>query len=169
MIEPHSAQLGASAWAAKVTWLLPTPRPRVPRVLRGLPLPFVPLPLTGAASERGASEEAPSPAWGVEVATAVVEKPTEAGFSAPPAPPLSGEAGPAVPAEPLPKLPALPIPPAAPRPKLSGCTEVSLAAERSTRPSVARSSAGRKREPSQRKMESMMDLAMGISGLLVKP
>ncbi len=42
MIEPQSAQLGASAWALKVTWL--RPMPRLPRVTRGLPLPF-PLPL----------------------------------------------------------------------------------------------------------------------------
>ena len=42
MIEPHSAQEGASAWDVKVTWALPMPR--LPRVTRGLPLPF-PLPL----------------------------------------------------------------------------------------------------------------------------
>ena len=61
--------------------------------------------------------------------------------------------GPAPTGEPLPKLPAPPVAPAGlPNPRFRGCTDVSAVTDRSTRPRVARSSAGRKREPSQRKM-----------------
>jgi hypothetical protein len=53
MIEPHSAQLGASAWEVNVTWALPMPRlPKVTRAAEplGFPLPLPlawPLPLSG--------------------------------------------------------------------------------------------------------------------------
>jgi hypothetical protein len=66
--------------------------------------------------------------------------------------PLGGEAGSATGDEPLPEVRALLIPPVPPRPRLSGCTDVSAIADRSTRPNVARSSAGRNFEPIQRKM-----------------
>ena len=39
MIEPHSAQLGASSWILNATFVVPSDRVTVP----GLPLPFVPV------------------------------------------------------------------------------------------------------------------------------
>jgi hypothetical protein len=105
----------------------------------------------GAAVERGVSEE-DSLAGGVEAATAVdVDEP------ALPASSLSDEACPAAScgAEApltLPEFPALPVPPVDPNPRVRGCTEDSPADDRSTKPSVARSSGGRNLEPSQRKM-----------------
>src|SRR5664280_386783 len=138
MIEPHSAQLGASAWALKVTW--PRPMPRLLRVLR-VPLLFpLPLPLVGAAEAEG-----PSLA-GVVDGAASVGAATAVGA-------LGGEAGVATLGEPLPVVPAPPVAPAGlPNPRFRGWTEDSAVTDRSTRPRVARSSAGRKREPSQRKM-----------------
>jgi hypothetical protein len=46
MIEPHSAQEGASAWDVKVTWALPIPKlPSMARVAAA-PFPLLfPLPL----------------------------------------------------------------------------------------------------------------------------
>src|SRR5664279_408287 len=146
MIEPQSAQEGASAWEVNVTW--PRPMPRLLRVLRVPALLPFPLPLVGAAEAEG-----PSLAGGVEgatslgAATAVVES-TPAALTL-----LGGEAGAAVPDGPLPKLPAPPVAPAGlPNPRFRGWTEDSAVTDRSTRPRVARSSAGRKRELSQRKM-----------------
>ena len=76
MIEPHSAQLGASAWLVNVTWALPMPRlPNVTRAAEPLPLDLaapLPLPLMGVVSERGVSEESPSLAGG-GVAVAVID------------------------------------------------------------------------------------------------
>lgn len=164
MIEPQSAQDGASAWALKVTWALPMPsapsaaRMPFPLVLP-LPLPLL-LPEAGEAEERGASPG--RSLAGVEVAVAVGGVPLEAGEEAageeapvsdePALSPLSGEAGPAAGESALPEVPAPPAPPVPLRPRVSGCTEDSAAADRSTNPSVARSSGGRNREPSQRKM-----------------
>src|SRR5450759_774748 len=149
MIEPQSAQEGASAWEVKVTWALPMPR--LPRVLRTpvAPLPAdlaLPLPLLA-----GVVEGEPVPG----AATAVAgEEAAPRGAPDEPAPPLNGEACPAAPDEALPEVPAPPEPaaPEPPSPRVSGRTEDSAVADRSTRPSVARSSGGRKREPSQRKM-----------------
>ncbi len=129
MIEPQSAQLGASAWEVKVTWALPMPR--LPRVTRGVPFD---IPLVGAEA-------------GEEAAGAVAPVSNE-----PAVPPLSGEAGPAAGNEPLPEVPALPAPAEPPNPRLSGCTDDSEVDDRSIKPRLARSSAGRKREPIQRKM-----------------
>src|SRR5664280_3361457 len=140
MIEPQSAQEGASAWEVNVTW--PRPRPRLPRVLRvplvfPLPLPF---PLAGVADATG-----PSLAGVVDGATSLGAA-TAVGA-------LGAEAGPAAISEPLPELPAPPVAPdGLPNPRFRGWTEDSAVTDRSTRPSVARSCAGRKREPSQRKM-----------------
>ena len=110
MIEPHSAQLGASAWAANVTW--PLPIPRLPRVVRGLPLvplPFPlplawPLPLSGVAPERGVA--GPSLAGGVDFA--------DSSGAATAVTPLGGEAGCAASEGPLPEVPALLAPEAPP-------------------------------------------------------
>ena len=57
MIEPHSAQLGASAWEVNVTWALPMPRfPSVTRAAEPLPLVLVPLPLAWPLPLSGAAE-----------------------------------------------------------------------------------------------------------------
>ncbi len=136
MIEPHSAQEGASAWEVKVTW--PRPMPRLPSVLR-VPL-LLPLPLTSAADAIGRSLAGGG--VGVEASGAATAVGT-----------LGGEACPATPGEPLPEVPAPPETPAGlPNPRFRGWIEDSAVTDRSTRPSVARSSGGRKREPSQRKM-----------------
>src|ERR1035437_1062700 len=145
MIEPHSAQEGASAWDVKVTWALSMPKlPSIARVAAA-PFPLLfPLPLvcTGMAVARVS----------VELSLAGGGVGETASGAATAVAPLGGEAGLAAGELPLPELPALPAPAEPPRPKLSGCTEDSPADDRSTRPRVARSSGGRKREPSQRKM-----------------
>src|ERR1035437_8037442 len=137
MIEPHSAQLGASAWALKVTWA--RPMPRLPSVLRVPAL--LPFPLPGAADAIGRSL-----AGGVAGATSLGAA-TAIGA-------LGAEACPAAIGEPLPRLPAPPelAAPEPPNPMFRGWIEDSAVTDRSTRPRVARSSGGRKREPSQRKM-----------------
>ena len=60
MIEPQSAQEGASAWDVNVTW--PRPMPRLPRVLR-VPLLFpLPLPLLLAGITEAEGVESTPPA-----------------------------------------------------------------------------------------------------------
>ena len=82
MIEPQSAQEGASAWAAKVTW--PLPMPRLPRVMRGLPLgggvaaPAAPAgeePLLGRGAETSPLPEAPKADPDVECGFSVERAP----------------------------------------------------------------------------------------------
>jgi len=82
MIEPQSAQEGASAWAAKVTLVLPMPRLPIRARVAAVPFPLAfaaPLPLllpfVPGAAEWGRSES-PSLA-GVVVAVAVGGVPLE--------------------------------------------------------------------------------------------
>src|SRR5512140_1916350 len=91
MIEPQSAQLGASAWALNVTWALPMllpPRPgMLLRVTRGLPLP-----LGGVAT--APAEAKPEPALALVPESAAVGAEGAAGAIAEAALlPLSSEAG----------------------------------------------------------------------------
>src|ERR1035437_265548 len=103
MIEPQSAQDGASAWDVKVTWARPMPKlPSMARVAAA-PFPLLfplawPFPLVeGAAAERGASDAAELSLAGGVVAAASSGAATAVA-------PLGGEAGLGAGEEPLPGL-----------------------------------------------------------------
>src|ERR1035437_5403962 len=131
MIEPQSAQDGASAWDVKVTWALPMPKlPSMARVAAA-PFPLLfplawPFPLVEGAAE----EEPTPPALALGASDGRSAELSRAGGgvaasslgAATAVAPLNGEAGLGAAEPPLPELPALPAPAAPPNPRGIGWT-----------------------------------------------